>query len=262
VAARTHEIMLARPSLASLNLETRFEGQPLSTATGFVVEHGAGRFLITNWHVVTGRNPDTGEVLSPVGAVPSEVRVLHNRAATVGSWVDKIEPLYTARGLPKWREHPEHGRRVDAVALRLTDLEGVEVYPHDAWAAGPAPAAGVAKGLSIVGFPFGLTSGGALGVWVQGTVATEPDIDYEGLPSFLIDSRTRPGQSGSPVICDASGGGVEMDTGTTMFTGGPVEYLLGVYSGRINEQSDLGFVWKTVAIRDLVERGSKAPKPG
>jgi hypothetical protein len=28
--------------------------------------------------------------------------------------------------------------------------------------------------------------------------------------------------------------------------------LLGVYSGRINEQSDLGMVWKLSAIRELV----------
>jgi hypothetical protein len=31
--------------------------------------------------------------------------------------------------------------------------------------------------------------------------------------------------------------------------------LLGIYSGRVNEQSDLGFVWKTTALIDIVERG-------
>jgi len=34
--------------------------------------------------------------------------------------------------------------------------------------------------------------------------------------------------------------------------GGPVTNLLGVYSGRVNEQSDLGRVWKVQAVRDIL----------
>jgi hypothetical protein len=255
------QITVARPSLASLNLETRFQGRAISNATGFVVQRENRTFLITNWHVVAGRRPDTGEPMSRTGAVPSEVRILHNQAGVLGSWVEKVESLYDSDGAPRWLEHPAHGRRVDAVALELTDVDGVEIYQHDPWATGPAAALGVAVGLSIVGFPFGLTSGGALGVWVQGTVATEPEIDYEGLPCFLIDSRTRPGQSGSPVLFYSAGGAVAMQDGGTAVFGGPVERFLGVYSGRVNEQSDLGFVWKSEAVRHLVECGTPGPIP-
>jgi hypothetical protein len=180
---------------------------------------------------------------------------MHNQAGALGTWVPKVEPLYGRRGDPLWREHPTHGRNVDVVALELTQLEGVEIYAHDPWAAGPGVAMGVTSGLSIVGFPFGITGGGGLGVWVQGTIATEPTLDFEDLPRFLVDSRTRPGQSGAPVLAYYAGGSVPMQDGSTAIFTGPVEQFVGVYSGRISDQSDLGFVWKAAVVSEIVEQG-------
>ena len=79
------------------------------------------------------------------------------------------------------------------------------------------------------------------------------DIDFRDLPVFLIDSRTRPGQAGSAVIAYRSGGSVAMTGGATAMFGGPASRFLGIYSGRINDQSDLGLVWKATALRDLVD---------
>jgi hypothetical protein len=31
--------------------------------------------------------------------------------------------------------------------------------------------------------------------------------------------------------------------------------VLGVYSGRINDQSDLGIVWKTSALKEILQNG-------
>jgi hypothetical protein len=221
------------------------------------VERNERQYLITNWHVVTGRRPDTGAVLDPSGGVPDEVHVMHNQAGALGSWVMKVEPLYDENGDPRWREHRQHGRKIDVVALELTDVVGIDVHPHDPWATGPDLAFGVAGPLSIIGFPFGITGGGGLGIWVQGTVATEPSLDFNDLPCFLIDSRTRPGQSGSPVIGYHAGGAVPMQDGSTAIFGGPVERFLGVYSGRISDQSDLGFVWKASAVREIIENGTR-----
>lgn len=194
--------------------------------------------------------------MHPSGAVPDRIRILHNVAGQLGSWTWKQEMLYDAAASPRWREHSHYQRDVDVVALPLADLDQVAIYAHDPWATGPGIAIAVAGGVSIVGFPFGLSGGAGLGVWVQGTIATEPAIDFGGLPRFLIDSRTRQGQSGSPVIAYSAGGAVPLQNGGTAVFGGPVEQFLGVYSGRINEQSDLGFVWKAIAVREIVESGS------
>ena len=70
---------------------------------------------------------------------------------------------------------------------------------------------------------------------------------------MLVDCRTRPGQSGSPVIAYRSGGAVRKVDGNTAIYTGPTWRLLGLYSGRINEQSDIGIVWKLSCIMKLIE---------
>jgi hypothetical protein len=106
--------------------------------------------------------------------------------------------------------------------------------------------------VSVVGFPFGLSGGGRFAIWATGFMATEPEIDYDAKPIFLIDCRSRPGQSGSPVIASRSGGLVTLTNGEAVMFVGPQMKFLGIYSGRINDQSDLGIVWKRTAIVELV----------
>lgn len=246
------QVNIARSSVASLLLILEARGNVVSTATGFVVEREATKYLITNFHVLSGRHPETMKSVDPNGAWPDTVRIVHNKAGALGNWEERTEPLYE-EGSPLWLEHPVFGHKVDVVALPLTNLSGVDLYPHDPWRA-PLAAIGVTTDLSIIGFPFGITGGGALGVWVHGSMATEPAIDFGDLPCFLIDSRTRPGQSGSPVIFYSTGP-INTPGGGIAITGQVVEDLLGVYSGRINEESDLGFVWKVEALQRIVDAG-------
>ena len=211
-------------------------------------------YLVTNWHVVTGRRTDNHQPLDPRGAIPDAVVILHNKQGKLGAWTPKTERLLDEAGNPRWQEHPAHANgQADIVALPLTDVEGVELVSYDPWNPGPDTLLGTAGPLSIIGFPFGRTGGGGLGIWVQGFVATEPELDFDGLPCFLIDSRTRSGQSGSPVVNYSGGGMIPMaDGGSAVFTG-PVERFVGVYSGRISAESDLGFVWKAAAVQAAVD---------
>jgi hypothetical protein len=87
---------------------------------------------------------------------------------------------------------------------------------------------------------------------ITGFIASEPAINFNNLPIFLIDCRSRPGQSGSAVIAYRSGGLVGLEDGSSVNYSAPVTRFLGIYSGRINEQSDIGIVWKAQAIQDLV----------
>ena len=58
------QVLIDPLSNSSLFVESRVNGKSLGTATGFCIEAKGKFFLVTNWHVVTGRNPDTGELLS------------------------------------------------------------------------------------------------------------------------------------------------------------------------------------------------------
>jgi hypothetical protein len=244
------QITIAEPSVKSLLIEMRANGNPIGTGTAFVASAPRGPVLITNRHNVTGRHQQTGQPLSPTGAIPDEVAIIHNRANQLGHWVSRIEPLYS-NGVALWLEHPTIGAQADFVALPLTQLGDVQLYPYTLGVGDPAIIVAPAEVVSVVGFPFGLTAGGALAVWATGFVATDPDIDYSNLPIFLIDCRSRPGQSGSAVIAYRTGGAVATEQGV-MVGGGVMTRFLGIYSGRINAESDLGFVWKAAAIRELV----------
>ena len=106
--------------------------------------------------------------------------------------------------------------------------------------------------VSIIGFPLGLSAGGRFAVWVTGTIASEMDVNYDDLPIFLVDCKSRAGQSGSPVIAFRSGGMVNLKDGNAVMFNGPVSNFLGIYSGRIHKDSDIGMVWRTATIAELL----------
>lgn len=246
--------MLAEPSVQSLYLVAMANGQELGSGTGFVVHHDGKPYLVTNYHVAAGRNPITGQPRHPSGAVPDQLVVLHLLTdRTKGlSWQARFETVLTEAGGARWFEHPKRGREVDVVALPLTELDGVELHPYDITGTAPKLATGPASAVSVVGFPFGLTAGGAFGVWTRGFVASEIEIDFDEKPLFLIDARTREGQSGSPVLAYHPGGIAAMANGDSAAYGAGLVNLLGVYSGRVNAESDLGLVWKLSAVQEIL----------
>lgn len=242
---------ILKPSVQSLFLQMKVNGKTLASGTGFIANSLRGPVLITNRHNVTGRNNVTGDYLSATGCYPDEIVIIHNKAAKLGTWVPRNEPLYKDEK-PLWIEHPTFGAKVDFVALPLTELNDVELYPYSLGLGDPQISVSPSDTVSVIGFPFGLTGGGSLAIWATGFMATEHDIDYDNLPIFLIDCRARQGQSGSAVVAHRNGGMIGMEDGSTGGFTGPITRFLGIYSGRINEQSDLGIVWKASAIRELV----------
>jgi hypothetical protein len=243
-------IGISEPSVRSLLLQLRFDGKMLASATGFVVGTAAGPALLTNRHNLTGRHHDTGQPLSKTGGIPNEVLVFHNSTRGLGVWEPRLERLYEG-DQPRWIEHPTLRERADFVALPLRELHGVQLFPYLLEPSPQSIVVGPADVVSVVGFPFGLTAGGCLAIWATGFIASEPEVNFRDLPLMLIDCRSRPGQSGSAVIAYRHSG-VIMQGGGIGLGGGPASSLLGIYSGRINSESDIGFVWKISAIRELV----------
>ena len=244
---------VSQPSFQSLFVEVLALGQPISTATAFVGKADVGRaLLLTNRHVVTGRHQDTGQMLSSTGAIPDELRIWPNARTELGQFVPVHMPLLTD-GQPNWFEHPTLGEHADLVALQLPDRADIAIYPYRVLAL-THMSIEPAQVLSVVGFPFGEKTGPSFAVWATGFVASEPEIDHGGRPVFLIDCRSRPGQSGSPVILHQG----FRKTREHAAEDEPSSELLGIYSGRINSESDLGVVWKSHAIEELLVAASFA----
>lgn len=239
-----------RLSVTSLLVAPLAKGTPIGTATGFVVQKGQNYYLITNWHVVTCRNPATNQSLDPKGRTPDQIAILHNMEGKLGSWKWTREDLFDASSKPRWIEHPQLGSKVDVVALPLSHLDGVAVYPLDLALANTSVHLGPAEPVSIVGFPFGQTASAGLAIWKSGTIASDPDVNYEGTPEFLIDATTRPGMSGSPVYARRIGSYMDA-SGNEIVRPGLTDKFLGVYAGDIDSNSEIGRVWKTSVVQDI-----------
>ena len=241
-------------SVQSLFISMRFNGTVLATGTAFIVIGSSGPLLVTNWHNVSGRDPDTGKVLDDkTGGVPNEIVIRHLAGNAPITWIDKVEALYNENGEQLWVEHPLLGQRADLVVLPLRDVAGVTLLPYDLIDPPNGMELGPADSVSVVGFPFGLSRERPFAIWVTGSVASEPQDDFGNLSRILIDCRTRKGQSGSPVIQYRPKGPCSLKTGALTFLDNPLVSLVGVYSGRVNLESDLGFVWKTSLLRELVD---------
>jgi Trypsin-like peptidase domain len=249
---------IAEPTLQSKFLVPTTAGQVIGSATGFIVQREGTAYLVTNRHVVTGRDQFTGKTLHDMGALPDALTILHAlpQKPDRQEWEGRTERLFGKDGVPRWREHPQWGDKVDVVALPLVEVSGVELYPYDPWTVPPIKMRAVVSDfVNIVGFPFGRNAGGGFAIWTKGSIATDPDLDFDDLPAFLVDARTRQGQSGSPVILYSPPGPValESESGAMGVFDAPMTELLGVYSGRINAESDLGYVWKRSCLVEIVD---------
>ena len=253
-------------SWVPLKLKTSVNSIELTVATGFVYQHDARSFLITNYHVVSGRHPETGAALHSSCAFPDSltVGVPVDVAPKVVQWKWWTFPLCTQgeQATAIWTEHPQHGSKVDAVAIPVSGLEGTRVIAANADRLDlfkirlyPSLEA------FVLGYPFGMSGGGHLPIWKRATIATEPDFDMDGLPRFYIDTATRKGMSGSPVYAQEVGYLLpEGETDETRAFVGKAGRFVGVYSGRIGAEGklddfkvQLGFVWKESALISLVE---------
>lgn len=224
----------------------------LTQGTAFVVEHLGAWFLVTNIHVLTGRSPATGETMGSA-ALPSTLVVWHNTDEGLGHWGGVSYPLYDSDGRARWLEHPE-SPKWDIAALQIGPQPNFVYYPYKLNRATDRPTVSPGSDLSIVGFPFGTSSDGRFAIWSRATVASDPSLNYSGRPTFLVDSRSRTGQSGSPVILKTTGP-VRYTSGRVQVALKPRAELFGIYSGRISAKSDLGIVWKSEAIREVIEPG-------
>lgn len=242
------QISIDEFSVKPLFLETYYQQRQLSVATGFIVKRGENFYLITNWHVVTCRNPYNNQPISNTALEPNKLSVWFH-GLTLGQWVLKEIAIRNQAGNRLWLEH-ERGREVDVIAIPLQTMNDVTLYPIDLTLADFDLNVYPSQDVSIIGFPQGLTSGGKFPIWKTGHVASDIDLDWDNKPAFLIDATTKSGMSGSPVIAKRVSI-YQTSNGNTI--GNAVKFL-GVYSGReISDQGiEVGFVWKPRTITEIL----------
>ena len=255
-------------------------------ATGFLYDLDGERFVITNWHVVAGRD------WHPRSSSARTVRTLRMFAKFAQMSPDGNSYQFVAQelqiysnGVPLWYEHPQSGSRFDVVAIPLEDqfTEVAQIHtPVNLTDKVPIP---VRTGIPmfVVGFPLSISVGPGLPVWKSGYLASEPgfNVRLDGelasvgglanaveVPAVFIDSLTREGMSGSPVFASYVGvwnpedpyAGVTPNNPNNQV--GSAMKFIGCYSGRAlgEKETDaaLGLCWHDSVIREICEGRKQA----
>jgi hypothetical protein len=243
-------------SLTTVPIEQLANGTPMRSATAFVWKHRAQHYLITNWHVVTGRNAATGRLETP--AQPDTLRALFNiRMGEFGKQQYDIA-IRDKEHRPLWLIYPGRGRGIDVVAIPLP-MDGSEpvlnMYPINSITSPPLRIR-IGMDVFILGYPFGAAPP-AFPVWKRGSIASEPDLVRLTTGHYLVDTASRPGMSGAPVIL-RSWTNDFVDGSMRAITDTPATNFIGVYSGRLSagtEEAQIGMVWHESYVELIIAGG-------
>jgi hypothetical protein len=267
---------LRKQTLTSIKIYLGFNKQCLATGTAFVYERGGERYLVTNWHNVTGKNSLTHKCLDKNLGIPNRIvavcPVYHsgdaNSQQAAFAWQTTEVRLYDADGGPFWYEHPAHGSLVDLAIIPLLSLSSnsAVLCVNDARVTFANQAVGAGTDAFILGYPHGLSGGGKFPIWKRGSIASEPEANVDQLPKMLIDASTRRGMSGSPIFAHVEGLSIPVgssDLGESVF--GSTFQFMGCYSGSLGREpfeAQLGVTWKEQAIIEIVDSKHKGRPSG
>jgi hypothetical protein len=248
----------------------------LTCGSGFFWRRGDRTFLVSNWHNLSGRDPETSKPRRPDGGLPDRVKftVFQKVSTPDAKGFLEMKAVNLTKTIcgptwldPVWLEHPVFRRQVDVAAVDITgDLQhhGLEVASVNLLETDAALEPHAGQDVFILGYPLGLVAAAPIPVWKRGSIATDPAFDPDGQPKVFVDSATRDGMSGSIVVArrvwwgpyKKSSDGTEVP----MFLQ-QIDRILGIYSGRIGPHdvaAQLGIVWKRHLIDEVVAGGATA----
>lgn len=247
-------------SLVTVPLQQRFRDLGLGHATGFVWLRHDRFYLITNWHVVSGRNNETGETLHRFCAEPNILNAKFRVSDDVMHVTAIDIALKDEDNAPIWLHHPVHRRKIDIVAIPLDGYlaDTSKLRPINYLKSTHDLFAGIGMDVFVIGYPFE-PEPHALPVWKRGSLASEPELVRLAENFQLIDTASRPGMSGSPVILRSYG--VHLTRSGPSLTTEPATKFIGVYSGRLHtsdaSDAQLGRVWPESWIMEIIDANMK-----
>lgn len=249
-------------SLCTHQLRIKYSVTDLLLATGTAFDYKLEDkiYLVTNWHNISGINPFTKERISDHAGIANifSTTFRGKENAAISFKVDINLYKDEEMKFPNWYVHPTYGENIDVVAIEIPEkiFEKFETFPLNEKPFDFDIPPIVSDSVFIIGYPFEQSEHLEFPIWKKGSIATEPELNRDNVPKLLIDTATRPGFSGAPVIVERIGVHKQKDgkpTPESFF--GRMRNFLGVYSGRIGQdefQAQLGIVWKAHVIDEII----------
>jgi len=279
-------------SLFPLNISLLKNEIMIGSGTGFLYEYEEDIYLITNYHVLTCREPKKPECLLPgYRDSPDRIHCLipqfdegsHHIAGELSLEIDDNFTFY---------EHKDRSKGVDIVAIKIEiddEQRSIITTQHDICLVEDI-AVGVTSSLFIAGYPWGFSAEPSLPIWKKGTIASEPNFFSDGIPKIYIDTFSNPGMSGSPVFASEGredfiynpkyekiykkslNGDTEsqkiikkLDINNVVQTRKFNQFrLMGIYSGRVlfsEKDPQIGVFWPLTLLEELLSDSIEATNP-
>ena len=273
-----------RRSLHSIQVVPCDDSGEMASATAFYLSYEEQLYLVTNWHVVSGKDFVKKELLVPSRQpeyLLGLIKHIHPVGTENGLWrvrtdEQKID-IYDEHDQPLWFEHPDLGSDCDVVALPIDQLESTVMHkPISLELARRIP---LRPGSTVfaIGFPHSISVPPGFPIWKSGYIASEfefgIELKYEHLlgqqlPAFYIDSQTRKGMSGAPIFAQYSGmWDPDNPYGSRVVESaiiGDGDEFIGCYTGRSIGNADeaaLGICWTKAAIEEICRAKRKRERP-
>ncbi|MCL2540640.1 MAG: serine protease [Firmicutes bacterium] len=235
-------------SVRSFLAEIFFNDILLSKATIFIYLHNNIKYFVTNYHVAFGLNPITSKPIDPNCAIPNKMKI-HYWYPT--STKGQVQDGWLIKDIIKeeWKFVTKGSQIADVAVCRCDDnFNGLCINDKD-WKNLKLE---VTDTVFVLGYPRGIGEQGTP-IWKQATIASELDLQTPDKPFFYIDTATREGMSGAPVIYYNRGNFISP---RVQLNGGISSKFMGVYSGRILGEdalaAQLGIVWNKELIEEII----------
>lgn len=286
-------------SLAALRVMAFDEKGLIAPASGFIVMHDERYFLITNFHVVSGLDLFSGQMIN--GRVPKYIKIpirtnilsdnenifidaypelsdqikkISDKGFGILPLAQRVEIYGGDPKMPLWYEHPVGGRGYDVIAIPITpgsdwNIELLKYFTLDYFVEDADMLPGGA--VSILGYPVGI-SVRATPIWKAGYVASEPWIDV--ILGGSLDPQTGDlnGKSIPAFFVDAQtkkgmSGSPVLSCNNVIMANMKIytqTKLAGIYSGRVGvkeEEATLGLCWRAQILKEVLVGGVLGSHP-
>lgn len=283
-------------SYGSTLIETFFKSNDgtmisISRGTGFFTKIDTIVCLVTNWHVLTNRDPNAPNKTLFQSDSPTHIRLHVARTENLNHFVPlEYFPLYDKDGKPNWLESSEGFGWADIALLpgRFPDDAICPLVEYFAPVKGTVLEPGI--DVCLIGFPFGHNKTNPFPIWKKAMVASEPAYAIDGKPFAYLDTPGRPGMSGSPVYAISDAILVSDSTRAAMAArdAGQISSLdmimkldegeisdpknrtrglefLGIYSGSLGDQAldrlNLGRFWPSPVVEAIKKNPTRGSNP-
>lgn len=271
-----------------VQVQSLVDDTPVAKATGFfyslILDGKACLWLVTNWHVLTGRNASRPEIiLHNELAIPNRIRFqVPSRIGPSGQkdenhlyFHEKFISLYDSDNLAMWYQHPKKNEVDIAVVNVGQDLEGHLIRGINELCTEYDMAVEIGNEVFVLGYPLGFSHFANTPIWKRGSIASEPHAEtVDSKNRIMIDATTRKGMSGSPVIMRYKTHYLSEDGQVKMR--GNASRFIGVYASRpppgrepTHDELEAGlwsheiaYVFKSGCVEKTITHGVRGPKYG